>query len=519
MAEAIYTDYSIPNFNPDLDLGLPGSIPFTRGIHSSMYQGKEFTMRQLTGFGSPSDTNKRIKYMLANGATGISVLFDFPTIQLSDSDSPASKGHVGFSGVCIDTVEDMHLLFDGIDLEKHSISLVTHYPSNTAILFSMFLAMAEEKGYNFNNLRGSVQNDMTMEEVVRCGYYFIPPQNCFRLQCDNIEFIRNYLPKWSPITLNGYNLRETGTSDITEMAVAIANGLETISKLQSRGYEPEFIASRIAFFWSISNNFLNEVARLRAVRKVWCNLLIKRFSISNLNALKLKCHVQTSGISLTRQEPYNNIIRSTIQALAAIFGGVQSLHVDSYDEAYSVPSEEAALISLRTQQIIQSETGITDIVDPLGGSYFIEYKTLEYEKAIKAELAKIEDAGGYIVLVESGDLHRSIAKFAYDQQKSIDLGTFPIVGLNKYCTSNSQTIEGFTYPEGVEANQIWFLADVKSKRNNQDVFNSLSNLSNSCKDGSNLLASCLECAKARCTKEEMYNVFKDSFGLWRPNNG
>ena len=502
------------NLSYSIDLGDPGSPPFTRGIHSSMYRGKEFTMRQLTGFGSPSDTNKRIKYMLANGATGISVLFDFPTIQLRDSDSPLSSGHVGFSGVCVDTIEDMHTIFDGIDLSKYSIALVTHYPSNTAILFSMFLAMAGEKGYNVSGLRGSVQNDVTMEEVIRCGSDFIPPRPCFRLQNDNIEFIINNMPNWSPITLNGYNLRDAGTSDVTEMAVAISNGIETISELRSRGYDPSFVSSKIAFFWSIGNNFLNEVARLRAVRKLWCNILANTFSITDEKALKLKCHVQTSGVTLTRQEPHNNIIRAAYQALAAVFGGVQSLHVDSFDEAYSVPTEEAALLSLRTQQIIQTETGITDVVDPLGGSYYLEHLTLQYEALIKDKVSEISKLGGFISLVESGKLNAEMAEFAYKQQKDIESGKLKIIGVNKHPSSSPASITPFTYPEGVEENQIKSLQWIKATRDNRKLSNSLKALEKVCKSNSNTLLACIDCAQRRATKEEMFSVFKKSFGLW-----
>jgi len=437
-----------------------------------------------------------------------------------DSDSPICRGQVGFSGVCVDTVDDMHIIFDDIDLEKYSISLVTHYPSNTAILFSMFLTMAKEKGFNIANLRGSVQNDVTMEEIVSCGSFSIPPKDCFRLQCDNIEFIRSNLPKWSPITLNGYNLREAGTTDITEMAVAIANGLDTISELQSRGYDPSLISTRIAFFWCIGNNFFNEVSRLRAVRKLWCSLLTERFSITDPKALKLKCHVQTSGMTLTRQEPYNNIVRSSYQALSAILGGVQSLHVDSFDEAYSVPTEESALLSLRTQQILQVETGITDIVDPLGGSYYVEHKTLEYEELIRSSLAEIDKLGGYIALVESGKVHKKLASFSYSQQKAIEKGELEIVGLNKYRSANPpHSITPFTYPKGVEERQAAFLAEIKSKRNEHEVGGSLNSLKIACENGSNVFPFCLKCAQVRCTEEEMSEVFKSSFGLWNRPEG
>ena len=505
-SEDINIDYS--------QLGNPGKEPFTRGIYSNMYSGKSFTMRQLTGFGSPEDTNKRMKYMLENGATGLSILFDFPTIQMYDSDDIISLGHVGFSGVCVDSIEDMHTLFKDININKISISIVTHYPSNTAILFSMFLAMAEERGISWSDLRGSVQNDIIMEEVVRCGSEFITPINCFRLQCDNVEFIRNELPKWNPVTLNGYNLRECGTSIITETAVAIINGIDTIQELVNRGYEANNIASRIAFFWSIGNNFFEEIARLRASRRIWCNVLKDRFKISDIKSLMLRCHSQTSGISLTRQEPLNNIIRASYQALAAVLGGTQSLHVDSFDEAYSVPTEEAALVSLRTQQIIQDETNIIDIADPLGGSWYIESLTNGIEEKIYKEIFELGGFDNLVNLISSGKLHDKIHNYAYQQQKEIEEGIIPVIGVNKYQNNNVTEIPQFKYPENVEKIQKEKLLLLKKNRNNNKVKESLNDLENVCKEKVNIIPYVINCAKARCTEGEMFNSFKKAFGLW-----
>ena len=378
--ELLYTPLSIGDMDYLEEIGYSGQEPFTRGIHANMYRGRKFTMRQLSGFGSPEDTNKRMKFLLDNGATGLNLLFDIPTIQMYDSDHPFSHGQVGMSGVCIDSVDDWHSLFDGISLQDITLSIVTHYPSNTAILFAMYLVLAEERGINWNQLRGSVQNDITMEELVRSGPTYIPPQDCFRVQCDNIEFIRNNVPKWNFITLNGYNLREFGTSAITEMAVALANAIETLEEQIKRGFDIDEIANRLAFFWAPGNDFFEEIARLRAVRRLWYKILKYRFNAKDPRSMWMRCHVQTSGVSLVRQEPLNNIIRAAYHALAAVFGGIQSLHVDSYDEAYSVPTEEASLLSLRTQQIIQEETMVTEVVDPLGGSYYLETLTNDIEK-------------------------------------------------------------------------------------------------------------------------------------------
>jgi len=514
----LYTPLSNPYFDYLSDLGNPGQSPFTRGIHPNMYRGKKFTMRQLTGFGSPEQTNRRIKFMLDHGATGLSVLFDLPTIQMYDSDDPLAEGQVGMSGVCVDSVEDMDLIFKDIPLDEVTISIVTHYPSNTAILFSMFLVLAEERGIPWERLRGSVQNDVTLEELVRSGAEFIPPKDCFRIQCDNIEFISTRLPKWNFMTLNGYNLREFGTSPITEMAVAMVNGIETIEEMVRRGYEVDAFAGRMAFFWSIGNDFFEEVARLRAARRLWYKIMKYRFGAKNPRSMWMRCHVQTSGVSLIQPEPLNNIVRSAYHALAAVLGGVQSLHVDSYDEAYSVPTEQAALLSLRTQQIIQDETGITDVVDPLGGSFYVESLTRDYEERILDEIDEIERNGGYVSAIETGMLHNKITTYFLDQQKDIESKELKIVAYNNYGSeSDLPPIDVFRYPEGVEESQNRKLRDLRSRRDNQRVKETLLSLKEACKRRENIFPSCVACARARCTEGELFKVFKEAYGMWRPH--
>ncbi|HSB07349.1 MAG TPA: methylmalonyl-CoA mutase family protein [Thermodesulfobacteriota bacterium] len=515
--DMLYTPLSNPDLDYMEDLGHSGQKPFTRGIHANMYRGKEFTMRQLTGFGGPEDTNQRIKFMLDHGATGVNVLFDLPTIQMYDSDDPLSKGQVGMSGVAVDSVEDMDLIFKDIPLDKVTVSLVTHYPSNTAILFPMYLAMAERRGVPWDQLRGSVQNDITLEEVIRSGPEYIPPKDCFRIQCDNIEFIRQNVPRWNFVTYNGYNLREFGTSGITEMAVALANAMATLEEMLQRGHDVDWIGERVAFFWSPASDFFEEVARVRAVRRLWYKIMKYRFDAKSPRSMWMRCHVQTSGVSLRREEPLNNVIRAAYQALATVLGGVQSLHVDSYDEAYSVPTEEAALLSLRTQQIIQTETGVTDVVDPLGGSFYVEALTHEIESRILNEVDEIERKGGYVTVIEEGWLHKKIAEYFYNERRMIEKGDLKLVGYNIYQSPvEIPPINVFRYPEGVEEKQKARLAKLRDRRDNEKVNSALAALEGACRKGGNIVPYTLQCARVGCSEGEIFKVFKEAFGLWKP---
>ena len=515
--ELLYTPLSNPNFDYNKDLGNSGQEPFARGLHSNMYRGKEFTRRQLTGYGTPEDTNERIKFMLDHGATGINVLFDIPTIQMYDSDDPFALGQVGLSGVCIDSINDMEQLFKDINLEETTTSIVTHYPSNTAILFSMFLAYAEEHNISWKKLKGSVQNDITLEELVRSGSTFIKPKDCFRVQCDNIEFMRKNVPLWNVITLNGYNLREFGTTPIIESAIAIANGIATLENLSQRGLSVDSVANRISFFWAIGNDFFEEIARMRAVRRLWYKIMKYKFQAKDTRSMWMRCHTQTSGVSLVQQEPLNNIVRSAYQALAAVLGGTQSLHVDSYDEAYSIPTTKSALLSLRTQQILQDEIGITNVVDPLGGSFYIETLTNEIENSILDAIDEIEAKGGYVSMIESGQLHKQISDYFYNQQKDIESGEIPIIAHNKYKSDTEMPpINTFITSENIEKQQCEKLIKLKNQRDNFKVKLTLESLRKACKSNDNIFPYCLECAKARCTEGEMFGIFKEAFGLWNP---
>ena len=515
--EMLYTPLSRPDLDYMQDVGHSGQEPFKRGIHANMYRGKEFTMRQLTGLGGPEETNQRVKFMIAHGGTGINVLFDLPTIQMYDSDDPISKGQVGMSGVAVDSVEDMDVLFKDIPLDKVSVSLVTHYPSNTAILFPMYLVLAERRGISFDKLRGSVQNDITLEEVVRSGPEYLPPKDCFRIQCDNIEFIRQNVPRWNFITLNGYNLREYGTSAVTEMAVALANAIATLEEMLRRGHEIDWVAERLAFFWSPASDFFEEVSRMRAMRRLWYKVMKYRFNAKSPRSMWMRCHAQTSGVSLRREEPLNNLIRAAYQALAAVLGGVQSLHVDSYDEAYSVPTEEAALQSLRTQQIIQAETGVTEVADPLGGSFYVEALTSEIEARILDEVEEIEKMGGYVATIEKGWLHKKIAEYFSNERKMIEKGAIKIVGYNIYKTHvELPPINVFQYPEGVEERQKERLRRLREKRDAEKVNSALLALEEACKQGKNVVPYTLQCARVGCSEGEIFKVFKRSFGLWKP---
>ena len=515
--DLLYTPLNIPDFDYGSDLGNSGQQPFTRGVHANMYRGRAFTRRQLAGYGGPEDTNERIKFLLDHGATGISIIFDLPTIQMYDSDDPVSMGQVGMSGVAIDSVEDMDLLFKDIALDEVTVSLVSHYPSNSAILFPMYLALAKRRGIPWDRLKGSIQNDITLEEVVRSGPEYIPPEDCFRIQCDNIEFIRREVPLWNFMTINGYNLREFGTSAITEMAVALANAIETLETLRARGHDADWLGRRLAFFWSIGNDFFEEVARIRAVRRLWHRIMTHRFGARDPRATWMRCHVQTSGVSLTRQEPLNNVVRAGYHALAAVLGGVQSLHVDSFDEAYSVPTEEAALLSLRTQQILQEETGVTQVADPLGGSFYVETLTNEMEERILAELDEIENLGGYVATIKDGWMHRKISDYFRRERELTESGQTRVVAENIYQTkADLPPVNVFRYPEGARERQNERLEKLRNSRDDQRVTAALQNLEDACREGTNLLPMAVECADAGCSEGELFAVFKKAFGLWKP---
>jgi methylmalonyl-CoA mutase N-terminal domain/subunit len=512
-----YTPLDTLNFDYMRDLGFSGQEPFTRGLYPNMYRGRTWTLRQLSAAGSPQEVNNRLKMLLERGATGTNLALDLATVQMFDSDEPEALGQVGTVGVPIDCVEDMEIIYKDIPIDKISASIVTHYPRNTAIVFPMYLVMAERRGISWDKLPGSVQNDFIMESVVRSASEYIPPKDDFRIQCDNIEFIRKNVPRWNFITLNGYNLREWGTSGITEMAVALSNGIEILNNMIARGHSPDWVGERLAFFWAPANDFFEEVARLRAVRRLWYRIMKHRFDCQNPRSMWSKCHVQTSGVSLQREEPMANITRSAYHALAAALGGAQSLHVDGYDEAYSVPSDEANLIALRTQQILEAETQITQVVDPLAGSFYVEALTQKIEELILDEIDQIERMGGLVEVVSSGWLHNRAAHHIQQEQQMIEDGTIKVVARNYFRDPNLDMPEIWVkeYDPKLAKSMEDKLARIRSKRNKKKADETIKALVSTCRQGGNVMAACVECARADVTVGEMRRAFVEAFGLWK----
>jgi len=517
--ELLYTPLSNPGLDYQMDLGFSGDEPYTRGIHPNMYRGRTFTIRQIFGAGSAEQVNQRMKMLLEYGATGTNWALDVPTLQMYDSDEPEAKGQVGTVGTPIDCVEDMEAICKDIPIDKISNSIITHLPRNTAIIFPMFLVMAERRGIPWDKLAGSSQNDFVIESLVRSGPEYIPPRDDFRIQCDNIEFMRKYVPQWNYVTLNGYNLREWGTSGVTEMAVALCNAIEILKEMGRRGHDIDWIAERMAFFWSPANDFFEEVARLRAVRRLYYKILKYRFEAKKPRSMWMRCHVQTSGVCLTREEPMNNVIRAAYHALAAVLGGAQSLHVDSYDEAYSVPSEESSMLSLRTQQILEAETQVTQVVDPLGGSFYVEAMTNEMENRILDEIDEIERLGGIVEVVSSGWLRNKVIRHIEREQKMIADGEIKVVGRNYHRADDLKMpeVEVHEYDESV-ARQAWEkLARLRQRRDNEQASVCLEALKEACRRGDNVTQYTLECARADVTEGEMRRAFVEAFGLWKPS--
>ena len=511
----IYSPADIKDIRYSEDVGFSGQPPFVRGVYPNMYRGRLFTVRQLAGLGAPEDCNQRVKYLLKHGATGINILFDLPTIRGYNSDDPEAEGSVGYCGAAVDSIDDMDTFFADIDLGSISTSIVTHLPSTSLVIPGMYFGVAEKRGTPLQKLAGTCQNDFIMETCVGSAPEILPPAVSFKMQCDVIEWIVKHAPRWNPVSYNGYNLREAGTDAVTEVGVAIANAIATAEELIKRGLNVDDFAPRMSFFWDLHNDFFEEIAKCRASRKVWYKLMTERFGARNENSMRMRFHVQTAGVTLTATEPLNNIARSGIQGLAAVLGGCQSLHIDSYDEAYSAPTEEAALVSIRTQQIIQQETGVVNTVDPLAGSYYVESLTEEMTHRIFQFIQNIEDMGGLVAAVESGWLHREISNYNHTYQKQIETGERKIVGVNymKAESENACPIEVFEYPE-TYSRQKGRLEKLRKTRNNSTVKSCLEELRAKCHSGDNLFPYCLEAVKNSATLGEIEEAFREEFGLW-----
>ena len=491
-------------------IGFPGLYPFTRGVYPNMYRGRLWTFRQYAGFGTCEETNERFKYLLEKGQTGLSVAFDLPTQMGYDSDHEICEGEVGRAGVAIDSVEDMERLFDGIPLDRVSTSMTIN--STAPVLLAMYIAVAEARGIERAALAGTVQNDLLKEYIAR-GTYIYPPEPSLKLTTDIFSFCSRELPRWNTISVSGYHIREAGATAAQEVAFTLANGMTYIEHAIEAGLEVDRFAPRISFFFAAHNNLLEEVAKFRAARKLWARMLKERFRAENPKSWLLRFHTQTGGCTLTAQQPLNNVVRVTLQALAAALGGTQSLHTNSFDEALSLPSEEAVRVALRTQQIIAYESGIADSVDPLGGSYLIEHLTAQIESHVLEYLGKIEEQGGVIAAIKSGYINREIERSAYDYQMEVERRQSIVVGVNEF-TGEEAAVPIFRVDPALESEQKKKLAALKRDRSAESVEGALRALDRAARAGENTLEPILAAVKSRCTLGEVCDILRDVYGVY-----
>ncbi|TCT22592.1 methylmalonyl-CoA mutase [Melghiribacillus thermohalophilus] len=492
------------------NLGFPGQYPYTRGIQPTMYRSRFWTMRQYAGFGSAKETNKRFRYLLEQGQTGLSVAFDLPTQIGYDSDDPMAEGEVGKVGVAIDSLKDMEDLFDAIPLDKVSTSMTINAPAS--VLLAMYIAVGEKQGVSKEKLTGTIQNDILKEYIAR-GTYIFPPKPSMRLITNIFEYCQQHVPKFNTISISGYHIREAGSTAVQEVAFTLANGMAYVDAALESGLKVDQFAPRLAFFFNAHNNFFEEIAKFRAARRIWAKMMKEHYGAENPKSWKLRFHTQTGGSTLTAQQPDNNIVRVTLQALAAVLGGTQSLHTNSRDEALALPTEESARIALRTQQIIAHESGVADTVDPLGGSYYIEELTDQIEKEVEAYIEKIKELGGAVQAIEEGYMQREIHQSAYEAQKRIESKEDIVVGMNEFQIDEELNAELLRVDEKLEHDQKKNVQNVRNTRDESKVNDTLSRLRNAAKDEKeNLMPHILDAVKAYATVGEICNVLRDEFG-------
>ncbi|MEM7433920.1 MAG: methylmalonyl-CoA mutase family protein [Myxococcota bacterium] len=491
------------------DLGFPGSFPYTRGVQPTMYRGRLWTMRMFAGFGTPRQTNERFRYLLGQGQTGLSTAFDFPTLMGYDSDSPRSLGEVGMVGVAVDTLRDMEILFDQIPLDRVTTSMTINGPA--AVLLGFYVALADKRGIPRDKIGGTVQNDC-LKEFIAQHAWVVPPRPAMRIVTDSIEFCAAEVPRWNSVSISGYHIREAGSTAAQELAFTIADGLEYVRWGVERGLDVDDFAPRLSFFFDVHNDFFEEVAKFRAARRMWARLMKERFAPKNPRSLMLRTHAQTAGVSLTAQQPYNNVARVSLQALAAVLGGTQSLHTNSLDETFALPTEEAVTIALRTQQIIAEESGVANTIDPLAGSYFVEWMTDKIENDAMDYIRKIDDFGGMVEAVERGYPQREIASSAYRLQRQIESGEKTVVGLNKYAQDEDAQIPTLRIDESIQREQKEGLAKVKAERDDAQVAKALDAVRDACRSDRNVMPTIVDAAKAYCTEQEICDVFREVFG-------
>jgi methylmalonyl-CoA mutase N-terminal domain/subunit len=510
--DPLYAPDSLHHFEYMRDLGFPGQFPFTRGVQASMYRGRLWTMRMFSGFGSAEDTNRRYKFLLSQGQTGLSVAFDYPTLMGYDSDSPRSEGEIGKCGVAIDTLKDMENLFDGIPLERVTTSMTINPPAS--ILLAMYIAVAEKQGVGKNQIGGTIQNDM-LKEFIAQKTFMLPPRPSMRLIVDTVEYCTKNVPRWNTISISGYHIREAGSTAIQELAFTLADGIGYVQACIERGLPVDDFAPRLSFFFNSHIDFFEEVAKFRAARRLWAKIMRDRFHAQNPRSWMLRFHTQTAGCSLTAQQPHNNIVRTAIEALAAVLGGTQSLHTNSLDEVYAVPTEKAATIALRTQQIIAEETGVTNTIDPLAGSYFVEALTNRMEEEALKIIGKIDELGGMIRAIELGYPQQEIANAAYVYQKQLERKEKISVGVNKYQMEEAEQIDYLKVDPQMEDHQIARLQQVRRTRNHERVQNALKELQRAARGTDNLMPFILAAVKEYATLQEICDVFREVFSEYR----
>lgn len=509
----ICTPEEVKDFDYLRDLGFPGEFPYTRGVHTNMYRGKMWTMRQFSGFGTAEDTNDRYRMLLQRGQNGLSVAFDMPTLMGLDSDSALSKGEVGKCGVAVDTLADMEVLFDGIPLGEITTSMTINSPA--PVLLAMYVAVAEARGVPREKIRGTLQNDILKEYIAQKEWIF-PPRPSMRLIADTLEFCTKELPNWNSISISGYHIREAGATAVQELAFTIADGLAYVQAGIERGLNVDDFAPRLSYFWDVHNDFFEEIAKFRAGRRMWAHLMRDRFKAKNPKSWMLRTHAQTAGVSLTAQQPMNNIARVTIQALAAVLGGTNSLHTNSMDETLALPTENAVMVALRTQQIIAEESGVANVIDPFGGSYFIEWLTNKVEAEAYAYINKIDELGGMLEAIDKGYPQAEIANSAYHFQRQVETKEKVMVGVNKYqVEEEGRGIDVLYIDKSVEERQIRRVKEIKAKRDPNRVENSLAALRKACEGTENTMPHILECVKAYCTVQEICDVMRKVFGIYR----
>ena len=491
------------------DLGFPGEYPFTRGVQASMYRGRLWTMRMFAGFGTPRETNQRFRYLLAEGQTGLSTAFDFPTLMGYDSDSPRALGEVGRCGVAVDTLRDMEQLFDGIPLGDVTTSMTINGPA--IVLFSFYVALADLASVPRARLGGTVQNDC-LKEFMAQHAWLVPPRPAMRLVTDMIEFASAELPRYNPVSISGYHIREAGATAVQELAFTLADGLEYVKSAVERGLDVDTFAPRLSFFFDVHSDFFEEIAKFRAARRLWARFMKERFGAKRPESMKLRTHAQTAGVSLTAQQPYNNVARVALQALSAVLGGTQSLHTNSLDETYALPTEESVAIALRTQQLVAYESGVANTVDPLAGSYYVEWLTSELERRALALIERTDELGGMVAAVEQGYPQREIARSAYEHERALELGERVVVGVNRFRKDESVRIPTLKIDQRAVDVKLRELAELRAERSREDVTRALEGVRSVAQNGGNLVPPIVAAARVYATEQEICDVLRACFG-------